>query len=144
VTGTDLIDIRTGELIGREDVPKLAEAIVGLRELKQQVNDVLAAMQEAIFEQAKLAGTKTFTVGGGKKARIAGGTEIVWDIEILERLKDEGLPESRWDELVTIEIAYKVSAAVAKQLAGANEVYAEIIAEARTDVAKKRYVTVGR
>lgn len=79
---------------------------------------------------------------GGFKAELRGGSEIVWDVEILGELRALGLPEERMDALVTAEITYKVNSNVAKQLSAANPQYAEVIERAKTMIPKSSYVTI--
>ena len=64
-----------------------------------------------------------------------------FSIEVLE-LRDLGLPEERYGELVVATVTYKVNASVAKQIAGANPEYAKVIdrARSRPDTTPRVYV----
>jgi hypothetical protein len=83
-------------------------------------------------------------IGGGWRAEVTMGNRIEWDMEVLERLRDAGLPEERWDALVRPQVEYKVSARVADQIAKANPEYAVIVARARTDVEATPRVSIRR
>lgn len=128
-----LLDLRTGEQL--EPTPENAAALLArLRhEYKPDIQTAIHACEAVLIECARTMGTKTLDFGH-VKAMVYGGSTPDWDLEELAKLRDVGLPEERWNELVTETVSYKVNAAVAKQIAGANSAYAEVIARARRDV----------
>ena len=96
-----------------------------------------------LVDEAVRQGTKTLELPAGK-AVLTGGpeSELQWDIEILEQLRELGLPEPRFDELVKTEVTYKVDARVAKQLEAANAQYAGVIMVARSRADKPWRVSI--
>jgi hypothetical protein len=69
-------------------------------------------------------------------------TSIIWDHEVLEELREEGLPEARFNELVVPEVTYKVNRSVANSIAKSNPVYGEIIERAQERHEKSPSVSV--
>lgn len=128
----------TGELIDVSDPTACAAAIAELRDLEDRAKYVRRILGETLVEESLRLGTKTLHLAGADVTLTEKKT-IVWDVEKLAELRDAGLPEERWDELVTQVVEEKVNANVAKQLSG-NPVYAEIVAAARTDHVGDRYV----
>jgi hypothetical protein len=94
-----------------------------------------------LAEHARVIGAKTFELDG-RKITVRDQDKIGWDVEVLERLLEVGLPAARWDELVEQTVALKVNTRVATQLASANEQYAEIIGKAQTREPGNLYVSV--
>ena len=139
VESTELVDPRTGELVS--DPPRVAELVRYFRDQRRAYMDQIKAGEWLLVQEAERQGTRTFPLGD-LTVEVKEDREIVWDLEILERLREMGLPEERWSKLVTEEISYKVNANVAKQIAGANPQYAEVIGRARTDHSKGQRVYV--
>lgn len=137
----DILDPRTGELLDPADTVRVADLLVYLRELRATISAGVSACSQALIAEAERQGTKTLRAGG-TTLEIRGGTEIVWDLEVLRELTGLGLPEERYGDLVKETVTYKVNAAVAKQIAGANPAYADVIERARSDFEKARYVSV--
>lgn len=131
----------TGELINLEDPAQCAQALHEIRTLEENVRDIKRALTEALVEASSQAGIKTLHLGHYTAVIKDSGT-ILWDLEVLERLLKAGLPQERYDALVTAEVTYKVSASVAKQISAANPKYARIVKKARTDVARSPSVSV--
>lgn len=131
----------TGEVINLND-PSLCLRVLGeIRDLESRLREAKAELTCALQVEFTRQGKKTLEVGD-VKAELRGGTEVIWDIEVLDRLREMGLPEERMDELVKAEVTYKVNAAVAKQLAAANPEYAAVIELARTTIPKAAYVKI--
>jgi hypothetical protein len=140
-----IVDVSTGELIDPSDIAAVAACLKRLREFELViVLGEFAACEEALIEEMTRLGRKTLRVGG-LEARQSGGSETVWDAQKLERgLRKAGLPEERLNELVKMEVTYKVDGAVARQLAGANPKYERVIKRSKSKVEKKVYVSVKR
>lgn len=125
----------TGELINLNDAPAVARHLRELRDIRQKVNEATGILNEALAAYAQRIGTKTLHLEGVGKVTVTGGpgSEVVWDIEVLQGLVDAGLPQDRFNELVTTEVSYRVNSAVAKQIESSGNVkYSEIIGAART------------
>ena len=114
-----------------------------IRDLESQLREAKAALTDALAAEFSRRGTKTLELNG-MKASLSGGSEVIWDIEVLDELRDLGLPEDRMDALVTTEVTHKVNASVAKAIAAANPNYAEVIERAKNVIPKAVYVTVKR
>lgn len=138
----DIVVPGTGEIVSLAEASGVARALRAIREHKQQVEDVRALLERALVEESERAGTKTLHLGDGLTASIGPDTEIEWDLDELEKLKDAGLPDERYAELVTEVVSYKVNASVAKQIEGANARYGEIVVRARNRVPKRQTVRI--
>lgn len=137
----ELVVPYTGEVIDLEDAEGCLRILTEIRELESRLREAKAQLTEALSQEFVRQGTKTLELNG-IKAELRGGSEILWDIEILEELRDLGLPEERMDALITAEITHKVNANVAKQLASANEAYKAVVDRARKTVPKSSYIAV--
>lgn len=131
----------TGEVLSREDAPGCLRVLVEIRDLESKLKELKAALTEALTQEFSHQGTKTLELNG-VKAELRGGSEVVWDVEILEELRERGLPEERMAQLISTEITYKVNANVAKSIAAVNEEYAEVIERAKSIIPKTSYVVV--
>lgn len=131
----------TGEVVDLDDAPAVARALHSVREHKQMVEEARSILEGALVAESTRVGTKTLRFGT-LTASVGPDSELQWDMTEIVKLLEAGLPQERYDELVTEIIEYKVNAAVAKQIEGANPAYAEIIARARRRAPKKQYVRV--
>lgn len=131
----------TGELVNLDDAPAVARALAAVREFKGVVESARSTLEQALVDESVRAGSKTLRYGG-LVASIGADSELEWDVTELVKLRDLGLPEKRYGQLVTEEITYKVNAAVAKQIAAANPEYAKVIEQARGRRPKRPYVSV--
>lgn len=139
--GGVLVHPRTGELVPVDSPDACAKLLGEVRELEGNLRELKSELTAALTAEFSRQGKKTLELGG-VKAVLGGGSEIVWDVEILQELLGLGLPEERMNELVTAEVSYKVNASVAKQIAGANQEYAEVVARAQTTIPKTAYVSL--
>lgn len=133
VVPDQILDIRTGELVPAADIPRVADILRHLREYKDSILAAIKLCEAAIVEESRRTGTKTLHLDGAE-VTITGGPRLSWDVSVLEELRDVGLPDERFADLVVIEQTYKVNAAVAKQIEAANPVYGEIVGRARSYV----------
>ena len=137
----EILNFVTGELIPVGDLPRLAQAIETLRQHDLAVRSLRAALTDAVIAESRRQGTRTL-VAGGLVVTLSPDYETEWDVEELEKLRDAGLPEERYQQLVKTEITYKVDGRVARQLESASEEYAAIIARARRREPKRQYASV--
>jgi len=114
-----------------------------VRELEARLRELKAGLTDAIANECSRQGTKTLELNG-YKAELRGGSEIVWDVELLEGLRDLGLPEERMSALITTEVTYRVNANEAKRIASVNPEYAEVIERAKSIIPKAVYVSLKR
>lgn len=133
----------TGEVVSLDDAPACVRALTEIRALEDRLKEAKAELTAALQAEFRRQGTKTLEIGG-VKAELRGGSSVVWDVEVLEELRDLGLSEERMNELVTTEVTYKVNASVAKSISSANEEYAEVIGRAKNTIPKPAYVTVSK
>lgn len=137
----ELVVPYSGELVDLSNPPECLNLLKEIRELEQKLRLVKGALTDALVAESSRQGTKTLELNG-IKAVISASDEIVWDVEVLQELLDLGLPEERLSELITTEVTYKVNASVARQLAGANSAYAEVIERAKSRIPKTPYVSI--
>lgn len=137
----ELLNPFTGELVPTGDLERVAATLDDLRQVKQKLNDAVAAFTEVVLAESRRQGTRTLRTSG-VKLEVSGDNEIEWDVEELLKLRDLGLPEGRYDELVQQTVSFKVNGSVARQLEGASEEYAAIIGRARVRQPRRQYVTV--
>ena len=131
----------TGTVIDLDDPAEVAQALRDVRDLKRQVDEARAVLEAALVAESARQGTKTLRYGS-LTASVGPDTELGWDMTVLIGLLDVGLPQARYDELVTETVEYKVNAAVAKQIEAASPVYAKVVEQARVRTPRKQYVKV--
>lgn len=129
-----LVDIRSGEVLPATP-DNAVEMLAVVRETRSRLMLLVKDCEAVLLRESARRGTKTMHFPDGT-ATITGGQEVEYDQETLAELLTLGLPEDRWNELVTAKVEYKVNAAVAKQLEASNEEYAHVVRRARTIVPK--------
>lgn len=142
-TATDLVLVTTGEVVNLADTRQVVDALEHIRRLEYELREAKTVLTAAVAEECQRQGTKTLHLGE-VTAELTGGSRVEWDMDRLAHLRDLGLPEDRWNQLVTIEQTYKVNAAEAKRIAAANDAYANVIETARTTVPASFRVSVKR
>jgi hypothetical protein len=131
---TALVLPHTGELINLNDAPVVAGHLRELRDLESKIREAKGILTDALVAESQRQGTKTMYLEGVGKVELTGGpgSEVQWDLDILSMLVDAGLPQDRYDALVTTNVSFSVNSAVAKQLeASGNERYRELVQMAR-------------
>ena len=132
----------TGELVPASDTPGIAAALHALREYKGRVEGAMREATQILVDESRRQGTKTLRLGD-VTAEIRGGPQTTYDVEMLRLELDRvGCPQERLDELIKIEVAYRVDGRVARQLANANPDYARAIEKARLVVEKPYWAKV--
>jgi len=133
----------TGEIVSLADPAHCARVLSEIRELEAKLRELKGALGYALKEESKRQGSKTLHYPG-LEVKINTPNETVWDYAVLEELVGAGLPDERFNALVMIEKTYRVNRSVAKQLAGSNTVYAEIIDRAQTKNPREPSVSVSQ
>lgn len=133
----------TGEVISLDDAAGCLRVLTEIRELEARLKEAKSELTSALQVEFSRQGTKTLDMAGFR-AELRGGSEVVWDIEVLEELRDLGLPEDRMEALIKTEVSFRVDSNQAKRIAAANPQYAEVIERARKVLPKASYVTVAK
>jgi len=133
----------SGQLVQFTEPDQCLQALAEIRELERKLRDAKSELTYYLTEEFKRQGTKTMHFGN-VTGELKGGTELAWDLEVLDELRALGLPEERFNQLVHAEVTYKVSQLEAKRIAAANPDYAEVIERARRVYPKAQYVSVKR
>lgn len=137
----DLVDLRSGELLPATP-ENAAMLIVRMREFRSLLMDGIKECERILIDESTRVGSKTLRVGG-HVAEIAGGSEVVWDVEALRAgLRKAGCPDERLAELITETVEYRVNNTVARQLASANPKYANVIEGAKARHLKGAHVRI--
>ena len=139
--GNELVVPFTGEIVDLDDPMTCARMLQEIREITDQLRDARAVLTDSLLRESERQGTKTLRFGS-IEARINTPMETVWDYGVLLELRDAGLPEERFDELVTTNVEYKVNGLIAKSIASSNQTYKEIIDRARSQHPRSPSVTV--
>lgn len=131
-----------GALVPAGDLKAVGENIELLRRAKGAVDLALRQLTDAVRMAARSEGRRTFHVDGVSIV-LGSETEVEWDAEeLVIGLAKAGCPQPRLNELVSTEVTYKVNAAVAKQIAGANPEYKAVIDRCQRRVPKRPYANV--
>jgi hypothetical protein len=125
-----------GQVVALDNPKEVALALDGVRDLERQLRLVKTELTSALVYASQQAGAKTLHLEG-VKVEIKGGTQTVYEAELIEQgLREAGMPEARIREIVKETVSYVVSAVQAKQAAAANPAYAAVI-EAHKRVEEK-------
>ncbi len=137
----DLLNVETGELLPAT-VDNAAAVILAARTMRVRINDVVAQATWWLAEESARQGTKTLHAGASSVV-LSGGPSDEYDaLELMNYLRNAGLPEQRVDDAVTTIIDYKVNRSVLRQLAAANPEYADAIEQAKRTVEKPMRATI--
>lgn len=135
VVPDEILNPLNGQLVKSTDMPAVAETLQALRRHQEQVRGVISDFTQAALAESQRQGSKTLQADG-LKIEIRGGSEVEWDVGTLLELRDLGLPEARYGQLVTEVVSYKVNGSVARQIAGARPEYADVIERAKRHIPK--------
>jgi hypothetical protein len=138
----------TGELIDPRNTEQVMAALLYLREWKREMYDPFIAALEAAIIQHRMDVDARYTVRAGglvaESTSQAAAHSYQYDGERLRRrLRAAGLPKEEVERAVVREVSYKVNGSRIKALAG-HPVYGKIVDECRTEIPKRRGVTVKR
>jgi hypothetical protein len=120
-----------------------ARALQEVRSLEEKLREAKRLLTEVIVEESARLGARTLRFGD-IEVEVKGGEEIEWDVGELLNLVRRGLPQERYEQLVKVQVTYKVSASEAKRIASSNPLYAEIIERAKSRKPAPYYVAVRR
>lgn len=138
---TDLVHPATGEIVDLADVNACATIYAALGDMETRIKDARVLVRRALVDHARVYGGDTMRIDAAE-VKIGHPVEITWDLAVLRELRAAGLPDDRWNELVEQTVVHKVKATVAKQIAKANPVYAEIVGRAEKRHPKPDTVSV--
>jgi hypothetical protein len=131
----------TGEVVSLENPEECARALVEIQDLKSRLREFESVLKRSLLEASSEQGTKTLHFSG-MVASITTPVTTIWDHEVLGELREAGLPEERFNQLVRAEVTYKVDRSVARSIAGANETYASILERAQEKIPGEPGVSV--
>lgn len=134
-----VVNPMTGELVLLEDPATVAIYLDEVRQLEDKLRYVKRILGERLAEEYKVQGDNLHLPG--VTVEFSKKKEIRWDMNRLKDLKELGLPENRWHDLVRQTIETKVMAVEANKLAKANPEYRKVIEEARSDHEGEPYVS---
>ena len=137
----DLLNVETGELLPAP-VDNAATVIQAARTMRSRLHDVVAQATAWLAEESARQGTKTLHAGATSVVLSGGPTDEYDPLELMNYLRNAGLPEQRVDDAVTTIIDYKVNRSVLRQLAAANPEYADAIEQAKRTVEKPMRATI--
>jgi len=143
-TGMEVVLPHTMEIVSLEDARRCAVALNEIRLLEARLREAKQDLTRAILLESERQGSKTLYLDEGVKVVVSGGKEVDWDFDVLERLRDAGLPEDRYDALVRATVTYRVDARTADQISRANPEYARIIGLAAVEREAPHRVSVVR
>ncbi len=141
VQNVELLDVQTGEILPAT-VENAARVITAARDMRTRINDVVAQATAWLAEESARQGTKTLHAGTSSVVLSGGPSDEYDPLELMNYLRNAGLPEQRVDDAVTTIIDYKVNRAVLRQLAAANPEYADAIEQAKRTVEKPMRATI--
>lgn len=136
----------TGEVVDLSDDVAVGQALKGLRDFKQLIQEADDALCAALVERSRTLGTKTLHMHGpGLTVTVGKGTETTYDAEAIEeQLRQVGMPEERIREVVVETVSHRVDARKAAQAAAANPTYRAIIEANKMERERKPSVGVKR
>ncbi len=137
----DLLNVETGELLPAT-IDNAATVIQAARTMRSRLHDVVAQATAWLAEESARQGTKTLHAGASSVVLSGGPTDEYDPLELMNYLRNAGLPEQRVDDAVTTIIDYKVNRSVLRQLAAANPEYADAIEQAKRTVEKPMRATI--
>ncbi len=138
---TGLLNIETGELMPAT-ITNAAAVLLAARDMKQRINDVVAAATAYLVDESAIQGTRTLH-DGGTVVSLSGGVTDEYDAhDLMDLLRAAGCPESRIDEAVVATVTYKVNRSVLRQLSAANPDYLAAIELSRREILKPFRATV--
>ncbi len=132
---TTLVNVLTGEAL-EPTVANAATVLEAAREMKERLNDVIAAATLYLVAESAVRGTKTLN-SGDVSVTLTGGATTDYDAtDLMEALRIAGCPEDRIEQAVVATVSYRVNHSVLTQLRAANEDYAAAIELAAHTVEK--------
>jgi hypothetical protein len=134
----------SGVLVDLRNPTQVADALDEVSELKHRLDELRSLLTDVIRLEAHRQGTKTLHLDG-IDAVVSGGERTDYDALKLQLcLREAGLPEDRISAAVVETVSYKPDGRVLRQLAGANPLYADIIAACKTSAPAPWRVTTKR
>jgi ubiquinone/menaquinone biosynthesis C-methylase UbiE len=141
--GTEIVLAHSGVVVSLDDQAQVASALREVQEIQKKLAEAVRILKSAISYHASEAGTKTLHIDGVGKVEIKNDSEVVWDIEALEkRLRRAGASDELIGEIIVTTISQKVDARRANQAGSANPKYARAIELSKRSVPKMPTVSI--
>lgn len=141
---TELVVPGLGTVVDLTKPEEVALALDDIRYLEQQYRSLKTKLTELLVAESEKQGTKTLHLPG-VTVTVKSGPEVVYDAEEIEiGLRMAGMPEARIREIVEEKVTYTVKAVKAKQAAGANPSYADVIEAHKREQKKTPSASVSR
>ena len=129
----EVVNILTGELIEADDYQALAQAWASMQEYRLRLSDAMRGITEILVQEAARRGSREI-----EGLTVEQKTTYSWQMPSLEQLLAAGLPQDKWDEIVTPQPP-KVDARKMLAVGRVNPEYQSII-EGSYEADTKRYV----
>jgi hypothetical protein len=131
----------SGEIIDVSDPAVVATALYELREMRRRMAEFEEAAQQMLLDQMDTRGQWTMRFGDREVEGSTPGDDYYYDVEQFRKVLEAGLPEDRFNEIVTVKVTESVNRTKAKALLKVPQ-YEQIVKDARVDTAKRRRVIV--
>lgn len=126
-TGMELVLPHSGEIIDPADLERLANAYEEIQRLEGDLNRAKRAIAARLRDHTATIGDLSFQAGA-RRVQIQGGHRTIYEgQQLADDLRAAGMPEGNVDEIVTMEVTYKVDAVRAKRAARVNPAYAAAV-----------------
>lgn len=140
----EILNPVTGQLVPASDLRAVGEAVEVLRRARGNIDAAVAAFTGAVAAEVARVGSRTLNLEGMRLV-LGSDSEVLWDVALLARkLRAAGCPEERLEKLIKVKVEETVDGTVARQLAGANPVYKDIIESCKQRVPKRPSVRIER
>lgn len=142
--GNELVVPVTGQIVDLDNPVQVAQVLYDIAEAQDQLKYFKRALVEALEPLRATVGKSTIELGDYEVVLSSNAKSEVDLVLLRELLTELGLPEHRMDELIVQTTTEKLDWSVARQLRGANPVYAEALDKATSKVPATVYATVTR
>lgn len=134
----DIVNVVTGEIVSASDIENVARVWIEMQEARTRLTDAMRAAQAVLEREADRLGADHL-----HGVTVVRKNEYTWNVSALhDQLRQAGLPEERWREIVTT--VEKVDARKMRALANRSpETYGPII-DGAYELKTSRYIKRGK